>query len=60
MSLLIPFGNNDTLQKWHIRKNPPETDKYDTHKNGSVQKWHTLRKNAQRLPCLSRTELRDF
>ena len=46
MSLLIPFGNNDTLQKWHIRKNPPETDKYDTYKNGALEKWHTLQKNA--------------
>ena len=28
--------------------------------NGALQKWHTLRKNAQILPCLPRTELSDF
>ena len=41
-------------------KFPPEIDKYGTHKNGALQKWYTLWKNAQRLPYLSRTELSDF
>ena len=26
-----------------------EMDKYDTQKNDALQKWHTLRKNTQRL-----------
>ena len=43
------FENNGTLQKWHMRKTPPEIDKYGTHKNDALQKWHTVQKNAQRL-----------
>ena len=34
--------------------------KYDTHKNGALQKWHTLQKNTQRLPYLLSTEMSDF
>ena len=30
-------------------KPPPEIGKYDTHKNGALQKWDTLWKNTQRL-----------
>ena len=52
----MSFENNGTLQKWHMANIPPETDTYDTHKNGALQKWRTLRKNAQRLYLL-RTEL---
>ena len=43
-----------------MTKTPPEIDKYDTHKSGALQRWHTLRKNTQRLPYLPRTELSDF
>ena len=43
------FENKDTLQKWHMTNNPPKINKYDAQKNGALQKWHTLRKNAQRL-----------
>ena len=28
----MPVENNDTLQKWHMTNDPPEIDKYDTHK----------------------------
>ena len=55
------FQNYGNLRKGHIKKKkkktPPEIDKYDTQKNGALQKWHILRKNAQRLPCLPGTEL---
>ena len=34
----MPFENNATLQRWHVTKTPPEIDKYDTHKNGALQK----------------------
>ena len=43
-----------------MTKTPPEIDKYDTHKNVALQQWYTLRKNAQRLPYLPRSELGDF
>ena len=46
---LILFENKDTLQKWHMANNAPKTNKYNTQKNGSLQKWHTLWKNAPRL-----------
>ena len=52
----MSFENNGTLQKWHMANIQPEIDTYDTHKNGALQKWRTLRKNAQRLYLL-RTEL---
>ena len=39
---LILFENKDTLQKWHMANNAPKTHKYNTQKNGSFQKWHTL------------------
>ena len=28
----MPFENNDTLQKWHMIKTPPEIGKCDTNK----------------------------
>ena len=56
----MSFENNGTLQKLHMTKAPPKIDKYGTHKNGTLQKWHTLRKNAQRLSDLPRIELSDF
>ena len=28
---LMPFENNGTLQKWHMKNTPLEIDKYDTH-----------------------------
>ena len=44
------YENNGTLQKWHIKNNTLlEIDKYDTHKNGTLQKRYTLRKSFQRL-----------
>ena len=52
----MSFENNGTLQKWHMANIPPEIDTCDTHKNGALQKWRTLRKNGQRLYLL-RTEL---
>ena len=52
--------NNGTLQKLHMTKAPPKIDKHGTLKNGALQKWHTLRKNAQRLSYLPRIELSDF
>ena len=36
--LLIPFENNGTLQKWHMTNTPPKINKYDTQKNGALQK----------------------
>ena len=44
---LIPYRNNDTLQKWHATKAPPEIYKHDTHKNIGLEKWHTLRKKIR-------------
>ena len=49
----------ESLQNWHMTKTPSEIIKYDTHKNGGLQRWHTLPKNAQKLPDLLRTELSD-
>ena len=42
----MPFENSGSLQNWHMTKTQPEIDKYDTHKNGALQKWHTFRKNV--------------
>ena len=41
----MPFGNNDTLQNWHMTNTPPEMGKYDTHK-----KWR-LTKMAHFVQC---------
>ena len=46
---LMPFENNGTPQKWHMTDTPPKINKWDTEKNGALQKWYTLRKNTQRL-----------
>ena len=45
----MPFKNNGTFQKWHMKNTPPEIGKYDTHKNGALQKWHTLRKKCPKV-----------
>ena len=47
----MPFENNDTLQKWRMTNIPPEIDKNDAQKKWrlTLRKWHTLRKNTQRL-----------
>ena len=45
----ILFENNDTLQKRQMINTLYEMDKYDTARNGALQKWQTLQKNAQRL-----------
>ena len=34
----------------------PEINKYDTHKNGALQKWPILRKNAWKLFAKDWTE----
>ena len=34
---LMPFENNDTLQKQHMTNTPHKIDKYNTLKNGSLQ-----------------------
>ena len=40
---MAPYKNGT----WHT---PPKINKYDdTQKNGALEKWNTLRKNAQRL-----------
>ena len=39
---------------------PPEIDKYDTHKNSALQKWHACQKNHPDRGYLPRTELSDF
>ena len=49
----------EPLQNWHVTKTPPKLIKDETHKNGALQKRHTLPKNSQRLPYLPRTELSD-
>ena len=43
-----------------MTKTPAEIYKYDTYKIGASEKWHTLRKNAQRLQYLARTEQSNF
>ena len=45
----MPVENTETLPKWHMTSTPPEIDKYGTHKNGALRKWHTFPENAQRL-----------
>ena len=47
MKIIAPYKND----KWQMLEQEiePEIDKYDTHKNSVFQKWHTLRKNAERL-----------
>ena len=50
----MSFGNNGTLQKWHMTKTPPETDKYDTHK-----KW-CFTKTAQLAQCKKNAQGRLF
>ena len=53
----MSFKNDGTLKKRHMTNTPPEIDKYGTHKkmatyqndptkNGTVQKCHTLQKDA--------------
>ena len=45
---IMPFENNETLQKWHTRNTLPEIGKYSTHrkmeslKNGNLRKWYTM------------------
>ena len=56
----MSFGNNGTLQKWHMTKTPPETDKYGSYTKWCLTKMTHLGKYAQRLPCLARTEMSDF
>ena len=51
---LIPFEDNGTLQKWHMTKTPPETDKYDTH-----NKW-CFTKTAQLAQCKKNAQGRLF
>ena len=52
---LMLFENNGTLQRWHMKKNPPEIDKYDTHEKWCltkmvyITKMAYITKNAQRL-----------
>ena len=43
----MPFENNGTLQKRHVKKTPPEKDKYDTHKNWCFTKMAHL---AKKMP----------
>ena len=43
------FENNGTLQKWHMTNAPPEMTNMTPTKNGALQKWRTLRQNAQTL-----------
>ena len=54
---IMPFENNNTLQKLHMTNTPPETDKYGTRrkmalykngttKNGASEKWYNLQKDA--------------
>ena len=55
----MSFENNGTLQKWHMANIPPEIDTYDTHKNGALQKWPTLRKMPKGYMCQG-LSLSDF
>ena len=48
------FENNGTIQKRHMTQNPTEIDKYDTHKNGALQKWYTLLTNAQKVTLFAK------
>ena len=48
---LMLFENDGTSQKWHMTNTPPEIGKYDTHKNGALQKWLTLRKKCPEVIC---------
>ena len=50
---MAPY-KNDTWKKSTWNR------KYDTPKNGALQKWHTSQKNTQSLPYLLSTEMSDF
>ena len=45
----MPFGNNSTLQKWHMTNTPSEIDKYDTHKKWCFTNMEHLAKKCQGL-----------
>ena len=47
---LMPLENNGTLQKCHLTKPPVQIDKYETHKNGTVQMRNTLQKMLKGYP----------
>ena len=36
----MPIENNGTSQKLHMTNTPPEIDKYDTHKNWFLKRYH--------------------
>ena len=41
----MPFKNNGTSQKWHMKNFPPEIDKFDTHKEWCLTKMaHLVKK----------------
>ena len=52
----MSFENCGTLQKRHMTNTTPKIKKYDTQRNGALQKWHALRKNVQRLFTKGRAE----
>ena len=47
----MPFENNGTLQKWHMKNTQPEIDKYDIHKKWYLTKMAHLAKKCPEVIC---------
>ena len=45
----MPFGNNDTLQRWHMTNTPPGIDKCDIDKKWCLTKMAHLAKKCPKV-----------